>query len=392
MINIVSKLFLIFILITVTSVGTTNSYASCAPKPESSCIVNVRELGAKGDGISNDTKAIQAAINQVAETKGTVFIPEGIYAIDALASLNLSSHMTLMMTAATILKALPNNEENFSVITIRNVNNVTIVGGVIQGERQHHQGVQGEWGHNIAIYNASNVFIEGVTVKDAWGDGLHVADNAKNITICSVLSDNNRRQGMSIINADRVSIRDSTFQNTHGTLPEAGIDIEPDATLIATNITIQSSQFINNNGAGIMVGGKSTDGSKVEYVTARNNTIINNGHNGYAGIYISHLARGEILQNSIKDNANLGINITEKSRKVTVHDNQVINNGDSGIEMYITSYNLVSNNMISNNEQYAIKIDTAPGNTIINNTCKNNKAGSISEFPNFTNYLSQNCL
>jgi len=41
--------------------------------------VNVRDFGAKGDGITNDAPAIQAAINSVADIGGVVYLPAGVY-------------------------------------------------------------------------------------------------------------------------------------------------------------------------------------------------------------------------------------------------------------------------------------------------------------------------
>jgi hypothetical protein len=42
---------------------------------------NVKDFGAVGNGVANDTVAIQAAINSLAVTGGTVFFPEGTYLI-----------------------------------------------------------------------------------------------------------------------------------------------------------------------------------------------------------------------------------------------------------------------------------------------------------------------
>lgn len=42
-------------------------------------LLNVRDFGAKGDGRSVDTKAIQSAIDAAAERKGSVFVPPGLY-------------------------------------------------------------------------------------------------------------------------------------------------------------------------------------------------------------------------------------------------------------------------------------------------------------------------
>jgi len=41
--------------------------------------INVREFGATGDGKTDDTKAIQRALDAAGETRGTVFAPRGVY-------------------------------------------------------------------------------------------------------------------------------------------------------------------------------------------------------------------------------------------------------------------------------------------------------------------------
>ncbi|RMG91313.1 MAG: hypothetical protein D6706_18360, partial [Chloroflexi bacterium] len=55
--------------------------------------VNAHWFGAKGDGVADDTAAIQAAINYLQTTGGVVYLPEGTYIISA--SLSLYSGITL---------------------------------------------------------------------------------------------------------------------------------------------------------------------------------------------------------------------------------------------------------------------------------------------------------
>jgi hypothetical protein len=44
-------------------------------------IVNVKDFGAEGNGIADDTAAIQAAINSLPNKGGTIFIPSGVYKV-----------------------------------------------------------------------------------------------------------------------------------------------------------------------------------------------------------------------------------------------------------------------------------------------------------------------
>jgi polygalacturonase len=72
----------------------------CAEAPTSTLVVNVKDKGAKGDGKTNDTAAIQAAIDEAGGTGGTVFVPNGTYMVDAVGKdrLALKSDMTLKMS------------------------------------------------------------------------------------------------------------------------------------------------------------------------------------------------------------------------------------------------------------------------------------------------------
>src|SRR5215813_12102624 len=56
----------------------------CAKAPTSSVIVDVRQTGAKGDGRTDDTAALQAALDKIAGTGGTVLVPDGTYMVDAV--------------------------------------------------------------------------------------------------------------------------------------------------------------------------------------------------------------------------------------------------------------------------------------------------------------------
>lgn len=72
---------------------------SCAPPPVSDLLVNVNDKGAVGDGRTDDSAAIQASIDAVAGTKGTVLVPDGVYLVETIGKkrLKLGSDMTLKL-------------------------------------------------------------------------------------------------------------------------------------------------------------------------------------------------------------------------------------------------------------------------------------------------------
>ena len=260
------------------ALSPANATDACAPPPASTLVVNVRDKGAKGDGQTDDTAAIQAAIDAIGGTKGTVLVPKGIYMIDAVEHrLHLKDDMTLKLADGAVLKAIPNDAEKYSLLTISRAANVWVIGGTLEGERDQHMGKSGQWGYGLRINKgAKHITVSGVVSKKMWGDGFYVQD-AEDVRFCGVTADANRRQGLSVIQVDGLLVLNSVFKNTHGTRPEAGIDFEPDRVeQKITNVRIVGSKFIDNAGAGILVAGKKARVTKIEMTrnTFRNNPVV----------------------------------------------------------------------------------------------------------------------
>jgi hypothetical protein len=231
----------------------------CAEVPTSSGIINVKNTGAKGDGRTDDTAAIQAAIDAIATVGGTVLVPDGTYLVDVTgkSSIHLKSNMTLKLSDGATLKAIANDSGSYAILSISGESDVTVIGGTLKGDREEHMGKSGEWGLGIRIdRGARHIVISGVTAKDMWGDGFYVQD-AADVKFCGIVADNNRRQGLSIVEADGLLVTNSVFKHTRGTRPGAGIDLEPDhAAQKITNVRIYNSEFLDNAGAGIQIGGR----------------------------------------------------------------------------------------------------------------------------------------
>ena len=219
---------LIFFAVACTT-GTQDALADrCAVKPTSSLVVNVKSKGAKGNGKKDDTKAILKAIKEVAGTGGTVYVPKGTYMVRAdKKPLRLGSNMTFKLHDRAVLKVIPNSSERYSVLQITRASNVTVTGGTLHGDRKQHKGKTGEWGMGIRIGpEAKHVTINGITAMNMWGDAFYV-NGAFDTAFCSVTAINNRRQGLSIIEANKLLVTKSVFRDTRGTDPATGIDLEP---------------------------------------------------------------------------------------------------------------------------------------------------------------------
>jgi polygalacturonase len=249
------------------AIAASDAPESCDPPPDASVLVNVTETGAKGDAKTDDTAAIQAAIDKVAGSKGTVFLPDGTYMVmvGSKQGLNLKSDMTLKLSGGATIRAMPTKDPKYALLRVAGASNVWIIGGTLEGERDQHQGKTGEWGMGLHIgKGAKNITVSALMSRKMWGDGFYV-QNAEDVRFCSVVAENNRRQGMSVIQADGLLVLNSVFKNTHGTRPSAGIDFEPDKEWQEIkNVRIERSKFIDNAGPGILVAGKKARVSQMQ--------------------------------------------------------------------------------------------------------------------------------
>lgn len=253
-------------------------------------ILNVVALGAKGDGLTDDTKFFQRAIDSVNKLGGgTVLVPSGKYLINADTTVKIKSNVTLdMMDSTTELISKPTKSDRSYILMVINATDVSIKGGQIIGDRNEHLGTTGEWGMGIAVYASNNVTINGTKIINCWGDGIVIGakggapfnapDASINVTVKNVVSDNNRRQAITIGKVNNVLIESCILTNTNGTKPMSGIDIEPDKDT-AQNITIQNCVLAYNKGNGLEIYVNSK--SVVKNVIATNNYIHHNTYGGY---------------------------------------------------------------------------------------------------------------
>jgi len=377
-----------FVAVPKPSIAGSINTACIVPAPTSGLVVNVKNTGAAGNGSTDDTATIQAAINTVAGTGGVVLVPSGTYMINALASLNLKSNMTLLMQGAT-LQAIPNASARYNIINIDNISNVKVIGGTLKGERANHQGATGEWGTGIRIATSANVVIEGVASQDNWGDGFYVGSSdgqsqgSSNVLLCGVISNNNRRQGLSIVAANGMVVKNSIFSNTNGTAPEGGIDIEPNVGNTVNNVQILNSVMSNNNGAGIQVGVPSAiaavGNTMISGVVIKGNISTNNGviNGALPGIIIANTSGHQIINNNVFNNLQDGIELMYGASNNIVRNNITVNNGTVanpangiGILMYDRSgQNTISNNITTGNTK-ANLLDLVGTNVMSGNVVK----------------------
>ncbi len=363
------------------------------PAAAAPLVVNVKDakFGARGDGTTDDTNAIQKAINAVAGTGGTVRVPDGVYRINAAArreagvhGLEIRGAMTLSLSSGATLQAIPNSSENYVVVMVfPGARDVNIIGGTIMGERGAHGGKTGEWGMGVSIVGAHHISVDGVISKENWGDGFYVSDESSDVHFVNVVADHNRRQGLSIVSVDGMTVKDSTFSNTAGTLPEAGIDIEPNPGQAVRNVVITGSRFINNAGGGIQSGVPVADtgAAHVSGIVFDHNTVAKNGVGPIDGgsnpaVRITNQDGAKVTNNTIIDNTGGGIHLLYNATHTTLTGNTVSGTiaapgGDpwtgTGILLEKCAHSRVSGNTVTNNSAYGIVFETPDDSVTVEN-------------------------
>lgn len=130
--------------------------------------VSVKDFGAVGDGVADDTAAIQLALNSGASV---INFPQGTYIIDG--GLTLTAPDTnLICTGATI--KLKNNASSKGMLLITGAN-CTVDGGTWDGNKNN--GNKGVWGSaqfasfNIAMYG-DRCTVKNIDSVNTWGMGV----------------------------------------------------------------------------------------------------------------------------------------------------------------------------------------------------------------------------
>jgi len=172
--------------------------------------------------------------------------------------LRLKSNSVLLFKSKSKLILKENSLSNYHILDLRNIENVKIYNPRLIGDRYAHKDVKGEWGMGINILSSRNISIYNPEIKNCWGDGIYIskisAVESENIIIKGGSIDNNRRNGISIISGKQIDISNIMLSNTNGTLPMAGIDIEPNTNDdILESINLKKIKTFNNADAGVAI-------------------------------------------------------------------------------------------------------------------------------------------
>jgi hypothetical protein len=256
-------------------------------------LVSVRQYGAVGDGVTDDTNAINAAIQ--ANPGRTIYFPSKTYLIDAAANVGQRSSMAglklnlpgtkLLLDAGAVLQVATTAAGRYSVVEVSAADCV-IEGGHFRGDLDTHLGSTDEHGYGILVNSgADRCVISNVRASKMWGDGIMVGDGDSyvdgnvptDVRILNVVCTDNRRQGLSVVGSRRLRVIGGTFAQTGTTVytaPGAGIDFEPSPDGLQDNFNFEviGATAHNNVGRGFVTQGNGrTNSGRFLGCTARSN-------------------------------------------------------------------------------------------------------------------------
>ena len=319
-------------------------------------IVNVMlDYDAVGDGVNDDTQAIQTAIDQVAEG-GTVLIPPGVYRLTknvmnkqvtgygtSYSALKIAKPMTIIMEGAVFETQ---TSDSYGVFWIYQTSEVHLIGGSMNGDARPVDGILTSR-VGVLIQNSNHCSIEGL-------EGV------------------NYSQGINIYKSSYCTVRSVTTSSNRG----SGI------ICFISKYSLIDSCTVNNSG----------DGHLSLYGGGEQNTVVNcfvsenrEGHSGEQGITLE-MEKNSLIKNNIVTGFYYGIDIKNGSDSCTIELNRTYNNqnniairpGDGGGNGHAASNNMslkknvtTSPRGVSSNASILIKAGT--GHILIENIINKNK-------------------
>jgi hypothetical protein len=213
--------------------------------------VSVKDFGAVGDGVTDDTAAIQAAVNAA----NAIYFPPGEY-ITSLIELSSRTDISLFGggIGVTTLKMKANIEETIIKLGAGS-KRISIKNMTLDGNRTN-QTPTGDGINYGILLGGEQIILENLYIKDCATDGiiLNSALINGNYSISNVNVTNSRRNGFSIVQGVNCTVVSSSFNNTTGTAPQAGLDIEPSTVQTVRNIKFIACDFDGNAGDGVTAG------------------------------------------------------------------------------------------------------------------------------------------
>ena len=287
---------------------------------------NILDFGAKPDGKTLCTQAIQNAIDQCADNDGgIVYFPAGTW---LTGTIYLESHITLRLDPGCLLlgskdkkdygrsrKLAGTEDETFSywaIIAGKNLENIAIRGrGTINGQGANFKYKDGPRPKNIYLENCTDVLIEGVRLRSAgsWMQHYRRCDHLtiRDIAVFNHVSYNN--DGLNIDSCRDVVITGCTVDSDDDAIVMKSLSKNP-----CENITI-SDCLVSSHCNSIKMGTESGGGFQNITITncaicsPRFSKVIYGRQRGLAGVALEIVDGGTLNRVAISNLTIKGVTV-----------------------------------------------------------------------------------
>ncbi len=277
----------------------------------------------------NQSKALRDAFNSSFDTL-VIDKQDRPWVIDPMRFIDVRNKVIIFEEGVEVLaKKNAFSKKGDALLSFRNCQNIQLLGNGAKLKMNKIEYTDGEWRHGISLWNCRDIYIERLLICDSGGDGIFIdgtvsGSYSENIEIREIVATNNKRQGMSIVSAKNVSVHNSIFENTIGTLPGAGVDLEPDSKEDRLEqILFVDCIFRNNDHAGISLSLKQLESDSRPVSIVFKNCVLQNNHNKtnryiaseiVLGAHNTRPVKGSVLFDScLIENSNWGLFYSRKT-------------------------------------------------------------------------------
>lgn len=354
-------------VVTVSDIGQT-----------ASGIYNVKDYGATGDGTTDDTAAIQAAIAALPSNSGILLFPAGTYKHNTLTITGKNNLRITGMGATSLMDDAWVSSDHYA-ISLQTCDNIIISGFIFNRRNSYNSGTKE---HAIIIGGCTNVIVA----------DNHFLDINRAVTIWLDAS-------TQLIACSRVSVRHNTCESrlaitadndTNNLIPAAFVYSFTGTAARHTNIEV------SNN---LLQGARPFLATETEIILVHENTVDEMSD---SGIYISSNCRdftvsGNVLRNVGKD----GIKAVNGASNGSITNNYVNGTGHvktdgndaifvleaSGVNITGNTVVYTESNAYTNNTMRGISAFGSDGVTISGNVIDGTAQATASPVPTQSNAI-----